>query len=299
MEYAAIPGDESVIAELSAAVITIPVTSIVSIASRPGGLAVVQASRHDPRRGAVRHPHAVAEQHDDVARPRRSPGSAAPVLHGQARSGGGAIRGARLDQQRAGRRDHVAAQQKVGGVTERGRRAIAGRQLRAGRTGAPGAALSVKTGLEQVLRRDLAAVDQHHQPARRIRGVSRVVFGLDPDVELLPHRQHAAVGGHDPDPRRAGRRHRDRQRERRPQRDMSIASWANDTAAFAVTLRSCPRCHAALMSTAPAALAAFGRTTTRRHDDNDETFVSHFDGLRPLRRRASRGAGVRIGTDHK
>jgi hypothetical protein len=35
------------------------------------------------------------------------------------------------------------------------------------------------------------------------------------------------------------------------------------------------------MSTAPAALAAFGRTTRRRYDDNDENLVSLFDRLLP------------------
>ena len=192
-----------------------------------------------------------------------APGSAAPVLDGQARRAvaPSAVR-ASISSGPADA-DRIAAQQKVGGVTERGRRAIAGRQLRAGRTGAPGAALAVKAGLEQVLRRDLAAVDQHHQPARRIRGVSRVVFGLDPDVELLPHRQHAAVGGHDPDSRRACRRHRDRHASAVPSRHIQSL---HGQMIRRHSLSRCDRVHGAC-----GALAAFGRTTTRRHDDNDET----------------------------
>ena len=68
-------------------------------------------------------------------------------------------------------------------------------------------------------------------------------------------------------------------------RPESLSSFAG---LFAVTLRSCLRRLAARV-TAPAALAAFGRTTRRRHDDNDEILeISSTDSGR-WQHRASRG----------
>src|SRR5688500_6656081 len=70
---------------------------------------------------------------------------------------------------------------------------------------------------------------------------------------------------------------------------------------FAVTLRSCPRrlrrVSRRLRRWRPA--AACGRTTTRRHDDNDENLeISSTDSDR-WQDRASRGCRSEGGTAHK
>jgi hypothetical protein len=64
--YAAIPGDESVMAASSDEVMTRPVIGSVSIASGAFGLPCVKPARHETRGRPVGEAHAVAEEEDDV-----------------------------------------------------------------------------------------------------------------------------------------------------------------------------------------------------------------------------------------
>jgi hypothetical protein len=81
-------------------------------------------------------------------------------------------------------------------MAQRRRGAIGRGDFRRRRSGAAGATFSARAGLQQVARRDVAAVHDHSQAARRI-DTARGRF--DPDVEPLPGSNHCAVGRHDPD----------------------------------------------------------------------------------------------------
>jgi hypothetical protein len=108
----------------------------------------------------------------------------------------------------------------------------------AGSPRAPGAALPVRSGFEQILRRDVASVDEDYELARQVTA-GRIALCLHSDVELLAGRDHPAVGrhdpdvsgrtgGHDPNPQQQG--HSDRQNQprqaRKPCHDRMIVPGA-------------------------------------------------------------------------
>ena len=201
VEYAAIPGDESVIAALSDEVMTMPVTSSVSIARRP--FAFPLCSPRDTSRAAVRcampmpSPSSRITFRADAAVPR-----VCQRFDRQPCGRANTVGGSRLDHERARHGDAEVAHQKIRRVRRSRARPV--RRPDAGLSArAAGAALAAGAQPRGCCARDVLAVDEDRQTSRRF-GPVRGRF--DANIDPLTGREHAAVRRHDANPRLRRRR---------------------------------------------------------------------------------------------